>query len=85
LLLALSLVLLLIRTLILLWIPTLILLLLERVDPALHQVAVVLAVGIVCAQLQRGLVGLHRLGPFLQGFLRVGLFGLLSGTIQRIA
>ena len=63
----------------------LILLLPERIDLALHQVAVVLAIGIVCAQLQRGLVGLYRLGPLLQGFLRGSLFGLLSRAIQRIA
>src|SRR6202453_1441917 len=57
----------------------------ERVQLALHQIAVVLAVGIVGAQLQGRLVGFHGLRPFLDGRLRIVLLGHLPGAIQGVA
>jgi hypothetical protein len=53
-------------------------------DFALHQIPIELAICIVGAQLQRGLVGFHRIVPLLQSFLGRRLFGLLAGAIQRV-
>jgi hypothetical protein len=60
------------------WLP-------ECVDLPLDEVAVVFAVGVITAQLQRCLVRLDRIGPFLYRLLRGGLFELLTRAIQRIA
>src|ERR1019366_3224361 len=57
----------------------------ECVDLAFHQIAIELAVRVIGAQLQRRLVGLDGVVPFLQCFLRRGLCALLSRAIQRIA
>jgi len=60
----------------------LLLLVLELGDLALDEVAVELAVRIVGAHLQRGLVGLHRLIPGLDRLLGRTLLGLLAGSVQ---
>ena len=65
--------------------PTLIGWLPERVNLPLDEVAVVFAIGVITAQLQRRLICLDRLGPFLYGLLRRGFFELLTHAIQRIA
>jgi hypothetical protein len=65
--------------------PTLIGWLPERVNLPLDEVAVVFAIGVITAQLQRRLVCLDRLGPFLYRLLRCGFFDLLTRAIQRIA
>jgi hypothetical protein len=65
--------------------PTLIRWLPERVNLPLHEVAVVFAIGVITAQLQRRLVCLDRIGPFLYRLLRSGFFKLLTQAIQRIA
>jgi hypothetical protein len=57
----------------------------ERVDLPLDEVAVVFAIGVITAQLQRRLVCLDRIGPFLYRLLRSGFFELLTRAIQRIA
>src|SRR5580658_5734988 len=58
---------------------------LQLVDFALHEIAVVLGVGIIGAQLQRGVVRLDRLFPGLQRLLLRALQGPLSGAVQRVA
>ena len=65
--------------------PTLIGWLPERVNLPLDEVAVVFAIGVITAQLQRRLVCLDRIGPFLYRLLRSGFFELLTRAIQRIA
>jgi hypothetical protein len=45
------------------WLP-------KRINLPFDQVAVVFAIGIITAQLQRRVVCLDRLGPFLYGVLR---------------
>ena len=57
----------------------------QCVDLPLDEVAVVSAVGVITAQLQRRLVRLDRIGPFLYRLLRSGFFELLTRAIQRIA
>jgi hypothetical protein len=57
----------------------------QRVNPPLDEVAVVFAIGVISAQLQRRLVCLDRIGPFLYRLLRSGFFELLTRAIQRIA
>ncbi len=58
----------LIRLLLILILRRWVLLLLQRIDFAFHEVAIVFAVRIVGAQLQRGVVGLHGLCPGLARF-----------------
>jgi uncharacterized membrane protein required for colicin V production len=60
------------------WLP-------ERVNLPLDEVAVVFAIGVITAQLQRRLVCLDRIGPFLDRLLRSGFFELLTRAIQCIA
>lgn len=57
------------------------LLLLEFGDLALHEVAVVLAVGVVGFELERGLVGFDGVCPGFDRVLGCGLFGRLAGSI----
>jgi hypothetical protein len=60
------------------WLP-------ERVNLPLDEVAVVFAIGVITAQLQRRLVCLDRIGPFLYRLLRSGFFEPLTHAIQSIA
>ena len=60
------------------WLP-------ERVNPPLDEVAVVFAIGVISAQLQRRLVCLDRISPFLDRLLRSGFLQLLTRAIQCIA
>src|ERR1039457_5372543 len=57
----------------------------ERVNLPIDEVAIVFAIGVISAQLQRRIVRLHRLGPFLNGLLRSEFLQLLARTIERIA
>ncbi len=57
----------------------------ERVNLPLDEVAVVLAIRVVATQLQRRIVCLNRIRPFLYGVLRSGLLDLLTRAIQCIA
>jgi hypothetical protein len=59
--------------------------LLERIDLPLHEVAVELAVRIICSQLQGGFVRLHGISPLGNGLLRSRLLELLPGAVQRVA
>ena len=63
----------------------LVLLLLQILYFAFDQITVEFAVRITGSQLQRGLIGLHGFRPFLQRFLRSGLFAALPRAIQGIA
>jgi hypothetical protein len=65
--------------------PTLIGWLPERVNLPFDEVAVVSAIGVITAQLQRGLICLDRIGPLLYRLLRSGFFELLPRPKQRIA
>jgi len=59
--------------------------LLQRVNLALYQVAVVLTIRVIRAKLQRGFISLYGVGPFLYRLLRRRLLGLLSCSVQRVA
>jgi len=61
------------------------LLLLELGDFALHEIAVVLAVGIIGFELQRGFVGFDGVCPGFDRILGRGLFRLLAGAVEGIA
>ena len=60
------------------------LLLLELRDFSLHEIAVVLAVGVVGSELQRGLVGFDGVSPRFDRILGRGLFGLLAGAVEGV-
>jgi hypothetical protein len=57
----------------------------ERGNLALHEVAVVFAVGVIGAELQCRVVRFDRVGPFLYGVLGGGFFDLLAGAIECVA
>ena len=57
----------------------------ECINLPLDEVAVVFAIRVITAQLQRRLVCLDSIGPFLYRLLRSGLLELLTCAIQRIA
>lgn len=61
------------------------LLLLEFRDFSLHEIAVVLAVGVVGFELQRGLVGFDGVCPRFDGILGCGLLRLLAGAVEGVA
>ena len=61
------------------------LLLLELGDFALHEIAVVLAVGIIGFELQRGFVGFDGVCPGFDRILGRGLFRLLAGAVEGVA
>ena len=63
----------------------LLLLLLQFIQFFLHEVAIELSIGVIGAELQRGVIRLYRLLPGLNGLLRIGRLGRLACAIKRIA
>ena len=63
----------------------LLLLFLELFDLLLHEVAIVFRLGVIGRDLQRGVVGLHRFLPGLDGLLRIRFFGFLAKPVLRVA